>query len=352
MNNMHVIKIGGSILKDLNDLSLIKDKLRDCHNGIIVTSALKNVTNMLIEATETKNTGIINNIYDMHMNIGKNYLDGNSALILKKFRDELLNLVSMNINISLRDRILSYGERMATLILYNFLKDNNFGVSYILDPFIVTDNNFGDANFIYDYTEKNIKSINFNDLTVIPGFTGKTLNNEITTLGRGGSDYTAMIIGSILNTNVRIITDVPGIMTSDPKIFKNSKTLNEVSIKEALKMSYFGVKNFNYKAFTPVIDKNIEITVESLYNDNKTVITRNETNTLKCVALAGYNTLNKNMLVFIGHGINEKNISNNIITYLGKNHLYYKDDLSLSVVLDDDIINNKKCFEVASSWIK
>ncbi len=346
---MHVVKVGGSILKDENDLSMIKNKISNCHNCIIVTSALKNVTNMLIKATETKNTEIIDNIYNMHINIAKNYLDNNSIKILKKFRNELYTLVSMDNNVLLRDRILSYGEKMSTLVLYNFFK-NNLDVSYILEPFIVTDNNFGDANFIYDYTEKNLLKLKFNDFTIVPGFTGKTINGEITTLGRGGSDYTAMIIASILNSNVRIITDVPGIMTSDPKIFKNSKTLKEVSIKEALKMSYFGVKNFNYKTFTPVMDKNIDITIESLYESGKTVITRNEINTLKCVVLANKNIMN--LLVFIGHGISENNISDNITNYIGKNHLYYKDDLSLSVVLDDDIINNKKCFEVASSWIK
>ncbi len=350
---MHVVKIGGSVLKDKNDLSMIKDKLSDCHNCIVVTSALKNVTNMLIEATETKNTGIINIIYNMHMNIAGDYLDNNSVVLLKKFRDELYNLVSVDNNILLRDKILAYGERMSTVILYNFFRENGFNVSYILEPFIVTDNNFGDANFIYNYTEKNIKALKFSDFTIVPGFTGKTVNNEITTLGRGGSDYTALIIGSILNSNVRIITDVPGIMTSDPKIFKNSKTLSEISIKEVLKMSYFGVKNFNPKTFAPVTDKNIDITIESLYSGEKTTITKNEINTLKCVALTGYNSApSKNLLVFIGHGIMEPYISNNIINYIGKNHLYYKDDLSLSVVMDDDMINNKKCFEVASLWIE
>ena len=348
---MQVVKIGGSILKNKEDLILIKQKLMDCHNCIIVTSALKNVTNMLIEAYETGNTGIIENIYNMHITIIN--VSEEIKELLKKFRDELKFLVSLDKTVSLRDRVISYGERMATVLIYNFLKDNGFNISYIIEPLIVTDSVFGNATYIEEKTSDKIKNTVFGDLTIVPGFYGSTEDEQITTVGRGGSDYTAMIFASVLNCNVRIITDVPGIMTSDPRLFSYSKTLPEVSLSEVLKMSHFGVKNFNYKTFTPVIDMDIEITVESLYEDGLTRITRKPVKSVKCVALTSYgSTGNKNLLVFIGHGISDPAVSENILSVIGHEHLYHMDSLSLSLLLDEDLVNNKKCFQEASLWIK
>ena len=350
---MQVVKIGGSILKNKEDLILIKQKLMDCHNCIIVTSALKNVTNMLIEAYETKNTGIIENIYNMHITITD--LPEEVENLLGKFRDELKTLISLEKSLSLRDRIISYGERMSTVVVYSFLKRSgfNFNISYIIEPLIVTDSVFGNATYIEEQTAEKIRNTVFGDITVVPGFYGSNENGQITTVGRGGSDYTAMIFASILNCSVRIITDVPGIMTSDPRLFSNSRTLPEVSLSEVLKMSHFGVKNFNYKTFTPVIGRDIDISVESLYESGKTRITRKPVKSVKCVALASYgSSSNKNLLVFIGHGISDPEVSGNILSYIGHEHQYHLDSLSLSLLLDDDLVNNKKCFQVASSWIK
>ena len=348
---MQVVKIGGSILKNKEDLLLIKQKLMDCHSCIIVTSALKNVTNMLINAYETKNTGIIDNIYNMHINTIN--VNPETAKILMKYRDKLRELVLREHSLSLRDNIISYGERMATVLLYNFFKDNGFNASYIIDPLLVTDDVFSNSNCIMDKTAKKIMNTVLGDFTIVPGFYGATEDGQITTVGRGGSDYTAMVFASVLNCDVRIITDVPGIMTSDPRVFENSRTLPEVSMSEVLKMSHFGVKNFNYKTFVPVLGMDINITVESLYEEGITRITKKPVNSVKCVALTGYgNDSGKNMLVFIGHGLSDPDISNNIISAIGQEHLYHMDGLSLSLLVDDDLINNKRCFQEAPLWIK
>ncbi|MEM0139171.1 MAG: hypothetical protein QXZ44_00950 [Ferroplasma sp.] len=347
---MHVVKIGGSILKNKDDLNLIKQKLIDCHNCIIVTSALKHVTNMLIEAYETKNTGIIENIYNMHIETFTPSNDVKSKLL--KFRDELFVLLNENESIGLRDHIISYGEKMSTVSIYGFLRDNSFSASYIIEPLIITDNIFGNASYIENKTYENIKYRNFGDITVVPGFYGATADGLITTVGRGGSDYTAIILGSLLNADVRIITDVPGIMSCDPKIFKNSRTIKEISIEEVLEMSHFGVKNFNYKTFTPAVGKNIDITIESLYEPGKTKITRNTLNSVKCVAITSYGTSeSKNMLVFIGHGLSDPELNKDILKAIGQ-RLYHMDTLSISLLLDEEFIGSKKLLEEAPLWIK
>ncbi len=346
---MQVVKIGGSILKNKEDLSLIEQKLIDCHSCIIVTSAFKNVTNMLIEAYETKNTGIIENIIKMHTETIT--LSETAKSVLLRFKDELHELLELNGSTALRDSIISYGERISTVVLSDFLKNHEYNVSYILEPLIITDNVFGNATYIEDKTFQRINNTKFGDITVVPGFYGSTVDGQITTVGRGGSDYTAIILGTLLNCDVRLITDVPGIMSCDPKIFNNSRTLEEVSLEEVLEMSHYGVKNFNYKTFTPAIKSNIEITIESIYENGKTKITRKPLNSVKCVAVTSCTGSSSNMLVFIGHGLSDPEVNKNIRDALGNEIPYHKSDISMTLLLDN-LENRKRFLEEAPLWIK
>ncbi|KQB34853.1 amino acid kinase family protein [Acidiplasma aeolicum] len=349
---MHVVKVGGSILKGSEDLALIRNKIEACEKCIIVTSAMRNVTNNLIEAINTRNTGIIDTIFTRHMELMNNFYDKDSYFNLLAFKNDVLNNLLRPDTPENRDLILSYGEKMAVMVLYSYLKHHGLDVDYYIEPFIVTDDNFGDASCLYKYTEENLKNMEFkHKITIVPGFTGKTLSGKVTTLGRGGSDYTAVLLGRFLHCSVRLITDVPGIMTYDPKVFPDARTLPEVSIKEAIKMSYVGVKNFNYKTFSPAIDSDIEITIESLYEEGKTVITHNEIKTIKCIALTGTYG-NKNMLVFIGHGLSEVDTSSQILNAIGKTHLYHLDDTSLSVIMDEDLEKNKRYLSEVPLWTK
>ncbi len=286
-----IVKIGGSIQKDENDYKLIADKIRELHKKynriVVVTSAIKNVTNELLNTTvNTEISGdIVTEIYERHVKLLSKFTDGkefeNAFKDLSKLSDELFRIawsirVLDEVTPRVRDYILSFGERMATILLSSILRSNGIEAEGIPYPILITDSNYGEANVIEDLSRKetlnaigNVKS----NVIVIPGFIGKTTDGRYTTLGRGGSDYTATLFGRLLGINeVRLITEVPGIMTGDPKKFPNAKTIPRLSLEEAIELSQLGAKRLHPRTFDPLFDTNIRVFVESLYEDGFTII--------------------------------------------------------------------------------
>jgi Aspartokinases len=110
-------------------------------------------------------------------------------------------------------------------------------------------------------------------VVVVPGFIGTTPEGKYTTIGRGGSDYSATVIAKALNVKeVRLVTEVPGIMTGDPRKFKGAKTIPRLSLEEAVELSQLGAKRLHPKTFDPVFDTDIEVYVEGLYDEGFTVV--------------------------------------------------------------------------------
>ena len=137
---------------------------------------------------------------------------------------------------------------------------------------IITDDNFGSADFLLQPTKINIKKIltpliKKNIVPVITGFIGSTKNNQVTTLGRGGSDYTASIIGFCLGASeIQIWTDVDGIMTADPKIVKKARSVELVSYEEASELAVLGAKVLHPKTILPAVTKNIPVRILNTFN--------------------------------------------------------------------------------------
>ncbi|ERJ13691.1 amino acid kinase family protein [Haloplasma contractile] len=165
--------------------------------------------------------------------------------------DTLKSLVSYQISKKEQDRLLSCGEIISSVVFSDFLLVN--GIKSISlstkDTGIKTDGQFTNANItaIDDSTIK--KTLESHDVVVIPGFQGLTKDREITTLGRGGSDTTAIALGIKLNAfYVDIVSDVEGIMTADPKLVKNAKRITKISYDDLLTMTKNGAKVLHYKA--------------------------------------------------------------------------------------------------------
>ena len=142
----------------------------------------------------------------------------------------------------------------------------------------MTNNNFTNAEILPETYDK-IKSYlkNFDKIPIIAGFIAKNKNGEITTLGRGGSDYTASIIGAGLNVNeIEIWTDVDGIKTADPRIVENAKQWDKITFEEVSEMAYFGAKVLHPKTIHPAMNKQIPVRVLNTYNINNkgTLITK------------------------------------------------------------------------------
>ncbi len=196
------------------------------------------------------------------------------------------------------DYLFSFGERLSIKLISSAL--NDLGRKSVAltgkDVGIVTDSNFGESKPLMDTTRlrvsKTIEQLfSKKTIPVVGGFTGADQHGHITTFGRGGSDYTATIIGScIKDDEIWLMSDVDGLMTADPKLVKKAKVLNEVSYIEAIEMALFGAKQIHPRTFEPLLSKKIPMRIRSSFNieNEGTLVTSSPSpsakNTVKCVS--------------------------------------------------------------------
>ncbi len=166
------------------------------------------------------------------------------------------------------DAIVSYGERLSAAMLAAVLSENNVAAEAV-DPrrCIITDDNHGSAAPLMDQTFASTKKqlgvlLDSHTIPVMGGFVGSTENGDTTTLGRGGSDYTAAIIGAALSASeIQIWTDVPGVLTADPRVAPKARTVPQLSFEEAAELAYFGAKVLHPKTLHPAIERNIPVRI-------------------------------------------------------------------------------------------
>ncbi len=171
------------------------------------------------------------------------------------------------------DAISSLGERMSIHLLSARLRQMGLASDAIeASELILTDDLFGAANPLMEETtarvEKRLREkMNNGEVPVITGFIGATKSGAVTTLGRGGSDYSAAILGAALNANaVWIWTDVNGVMTADPRVVAGAQTLPELSFREISELAYYGAKVVHPKTIRPVIERGIELWIKNTFN--------------------------------------------------------------------------------------
>lgn len=251
-----VNKFGGGILtKDL--IPFIKKRLveqkKNGYQSIAVVSAMPKVTDEILtflsnlKENNTKEIieSFIFTIGEKHkqiiVNIGmsKEYQEKariETKEILSKLKQDLFNV--KNVTNKTEDELVSYGEKLSAVIFTHYLNSSNLIAEKLLaeEIPIITDDNFKNANIDYDISKKNLinKLKNKDNIIVIPGFTGITIDKEVTTLGRGGTDTTACFVGaSLLAEKIVLWKDVGGVLSADPKIIKNSKTIPFINYFEA-----------------------------------------------------------------------------------------------------------------------
>lgn len=286
---MIVIKFGGTSVGGADEIrntaKIIKSNLR--RKPIVVVSAVKKITDKLTELANLSRDGrteaLFNDIKNTHYNILEN-LGIKKELLQNDFEDLENAIESSNgrkLDAKMLDLFQSFGERISSKIVAAHL--NAYGVkarafnSWELG--FATTSDFGNSeplNGSYVALKKSIERLKL--IPVITGFIGKTEKGEITTLGRGGSDYSAAIIGSAIDAEeIQIWTDVDGIMSADPKIVPNAQTLDKVSFEEASELAYFGAKVLHPKTILPAVKKNIPVRVLNTFNPkgNGTSILKN-----------------------------------------------------------------------------
>lgn len=172
-----------------------------------------------------------------------------------------------------QDLIASFGEKLSATLLAGVLRDRGIRASAIsTEGLVVTDEVFGAASPLMAPTTRNLRArllpmLEQGIVPVLTGFIGSTAEGVTTTLGRGGSDYSASLVGSSLDADeVWIWTDVDGVMTADPRLVPSAQSLPEVSYAEAAELSYFGAKVIHPRTVIPTVEKGIPLRVKNTFN--------------------------------------------------------------------------------------
>jgi aspartate kinase len=300
-----VMKFGGSLLDDekkiRNVINIIKSYYSLDFEIVVVVSALYGITDkisVLCDEIKQINRNSLNlflkNIENIHINLVEKVIqdknDKHKLLhllkdLLNEFRDVLLGIsILKDVTPKSRDYLLSFGERLSTPIVSFALK--SIGINSVFlngkEVGILTDSNFGDAKPLMNTTKLRVHHkieplLKEKIIPVVTGFIGFDQNGNTTTIGRGGSDYSATIIAASINANeVWLWGDVNGLMTADNKIVKDAVVLEEISFSEALELSMFGSKYMHPRALEPVMDSKISVRIRNANNiDNSgTLITQ------------------------------------------------------------------------------
>ncbi|MBI2659529.1 lysine-sensitive aspartokinase 3 [Candidatus Woesearchaeota archaeon] len=299
---MIIMKFGGTSVGNAeriaNVANIVKSSMK--RSPVVVVSAVTKITDALIrlakECAQGKGNKTLGHIKKTHyeilarLKINKKLLDEDIKELESLFKMAKSGKI---IDDRILDHFQSFGERMSSKIVAAQL--NKMGIkSQAFDSWelgFLTNDEFGEAeplDTIYSSLNKNIKKLRV--MPVITGFIGKTENGEITTLGRGGSDYTAAIIGAAVNADeIQIWTDVNGIMSTDPKTVVNAKTLDKVSFAEASELAYFGARVLHPKTILPAMKRNIPVKVLNSLNPREkgtTIVSRpyKNSNAVKAIA--------------------------------------------------------------------
>jgi len=289
-----VMKFGGTSVGSVDALvsatQIIRDAKKDWERVVVVTSAMSGVTNLLLDSAASASQGMVDSLSEAESTLRQKHFSSADTLIKdEKLRegtkaeiDALIqSLVSLCKAIAVLgeaspralDAVASLGERMSVRLLAAVAQDAGLKAKAIESTkFIGTNEHYQNAHpDLAETTEKTRGLLNpLMDKSIIPittGFIGATPEGVITTLGRGGSDYSAAIIASVLPADeVWIWTDVDGVMTTDPRIVKEAKTLPEISYSEIAELAYYGAKVLHPKTIRPVVEASIGLRICNTFN--------------------------------------------------------------------------------------
>lgn len=283
-NNLQVAKFGGTSLANYEAMCRCAQiVLNDQNIKAVVVSASSGVTNLLVQLSsnslaQSEIDDSLNKIRSIQNDI-LNGLQAESTLVqtidklILELKQEIVTL-SQNYSSKQVDLILSFGEQMSSLLfaeVLNQLKKDIVATHFDVRNVMRTDSSFGNArpqlDDITDLATEHLVPLMANKIVVLQGFIGSDKFGNTTTLGRGGSDYSAALISEAVNASaVQIWTDVPGIYTTDPRITGKAKPMPELSFSEAAELATFGAKVLHPATILPAARANIDVFVGSSVN--------------------------------------------------------------------------------------
>ncbi len=281
------MKFGGTSVENARSMeSVIQIVARERERQpLVVLSAIAGATNDLLTCAQNALEGklddsvsVLNNLLERHVTIAENIIDNRPSYqqviqFCRRRIEELRNLcqgiaiLGELTNRSL-DAISSVGERMSSMILCEGMKQRGFSVELVdARTFMFTDEHYASAVPLFDRIDSKAREVfspllKSGKIPITQGFIGCTIKGITTTLGRGGADYSAAILGAALDAEeIQIWTDVDGVLTADPRIAPKAQKLKIISFREASELAYFGAKVLHPSTILPAIKKNIPVVV-------------------------------------------------------------------------------------------
>ena len=277
------MKFGGSSLANAERIrhvaDIVKSQLK--HKPALVLSAMGDTTDLLLEAADNacrKGKFSIKAIEELHLKTIKDLGINDSNNEIKKLFDELNKLLSgialiKELTSRTKDYLVSFGERLCVRIAAEYFNSIKINAKFYdaWDLGFVSNSNYSSAELLEEswtkIPKKIIPLIEKGELPVITGFIAKDAKGIITTLGRGGSDLSAAMIGAACKVKeVQYWKDVDGILTADPRLVKNSRPVETISYEAVAELAYFGAQVLHPRAMQPCMKTGTEVVVKNSYN--------------------------------------------------------------------------------------
>lgn len=284
---MIIMKFGGTSVEDARAINVVIETVsrERQRQPVVVLSAIAGATNTLLHSAHLavagkldEATAGLNQLLERHVTILENLVEDRATVqrLIAEIRGQFNELKNLCQGIAILgeltnrslDAIACVGERLSSLIVAEAMNARGIPTSLVdARTVVITDDHFTSATPLFNHIEEKAKSIiqpniEKNRVVVTQGFIGSTTKGVTTTLGRGGSDYSAAILGSVLHADeIQIWTDVDGVLTADPRIVPSAKKLRILSFREASELAYFGAKVLHPSTILPAVRKNIPVVV-------------------------------------------------------------------------------------------
>lgn len=280
---MKIFKFGGASVKDAESVKNVAVVLESqgFEKCLLVVSAMGKTTNALEKVVEyyfakEDYHAEIEKVKQNHLDISNGLFQENHPVFaeISLFFDDIESFLRRNKSPNYNfvyDQVVSCGEMISSKILSEYLNDIQFKNTWLdARDYIKTDSSYREGTIDWEETQKNISALNPQRSYVTQGFIGSESNNFTVTLGREGSDYSAAVFAYCLDAEAMTIwKDVPGVMTGDPRKFKNVSLLSNISYEEAIEMAYYGASVIHPKTLQPLQQKNIPFYVKSFLDPSK-----------------------------------------------------------------------------------
>jgi aspartokinase/homoserine dehydrogenase 1 len=298
---MKVLKFGGSSVansENIKQVLSIVAKTSKEHKIAVVVSAFGKTTNNLIEGANTALVDIkvakeiLETIKNLHFQVIDDLVKTHKNEVIEEVTSMLQRLNSIYEGIFLLQelsdktlaKVCSFGERLSSYIIANAAKENLDATHKESRELIITNDDFLNAQVNFKITNKNITTFfdeNKHQITLLGGFISSNIDGKTTTLGRGGSDFTAAIYAAALQADeLQIWTDVSGMYTANPRVVKQAYAIPEISYEEAMELSHFGAKVLYPPTIQPALRKEIPIRIKNTFEPENagTLISKNPKN--------------------------------------------------------------------------